>query len=86
METNSTTNSSAFKMNLSKEQSFASSYKEKATPNTIIMTLGIVFSAILFFAKISWTNMDWKIPFIPLMLALQIIFLSTTLKKRYKKL
>ena len=86
METNSPTNSSAPKMNLIKERSFSSSYKEKATSNTIIITMGIVFSAILFFTKISWTNMDWKVPFIPLMLALQIIFLSNALKNRFKKL
>lgn len=86
METNSTTNSSASKMDLSKERPFASSYKEKATPNAIIMTMGIVFAAFLFFAKISGITMDWKIPLIPLMLALQIIFLSTALKNRSKKL
>jgi hypothetical protein len=86
METNSTTNSAAPKMNLIKDRSFTSSYKEKATSNMIIIAMGIVFSVILFFAKISWINMDWKIPFIPLMLALQIIFLSTALKNRYKKL
>jgi hypothetical protein len=86
METNSPTNSSAPKMNLIKERPFSSSYKEKATSNAIIITMGIVFSALLFFIKISWTNMDWKIPFIPLILSLQIIFVSNALKNRFKKL
>lgn len=85
METNTKTNSSVPKMNLIKERSSSNFYKEKATPNTIIIMMGILFSAILFFAKISWINMDWKIPFIPLMVALQIIFLSKALKNRYKK-
>jgi len=86
METNTKTKSSAPKMNLIKERSFNSSYKEKTNPHTIIIIMGIVFSTILFLAKISWIHMNWKIPFIPLMLALQIIFLSTTLKNRFKKL
>jgi CHASE2 domain-containing sensor protein len=86
METNTKTKSSAPKMNLIKERSFSSSYKEKTNPHTIIIIMGIVFSTILFLAKISWIHMNWRIPFIPLMLALQIIFLSTALKKRFKKL
>jgi len=86
METNTKTNSSVPKMNLIKERSFSSSYKEKTNPHTIIIIMGIVFSTILFLAKISWIHMNWRIPFIPLMLALQIIFLSTALKNRFKKL
>jgi len=86
METNTKTKSSAPKMNLIKERSFSSSYKEKTNPHTIIIIMGIVFSTILFLAKISWIHMNWRIPFIPLMLALQIIFLSTALKNRFKKL
>ena len=85
METNIKTNSSTPKMNLIKESAFASSFKEKTTPNTIIIIIGILFSAMLFLAKISWINMDWKVPLIPLMVALQIIFLSTAIKNRYKK-
>lgn len=61
-------------------------YKEKITPNTIIISVGIIFSVILLLVKISWLNIDWKIPLIPLMLALQIIFLLSALKNRYKKL
>jgi hypothetical protein len=86
METNTKTKSPNPKMNLIKERSFTSSYKEKTTSNTIVIMIGIVFSAMLFLAKISWIHMDWKIPFIPLMIALQIIFLSTALKNRFKKI
>jgi hypothetical protein len=49
------------------------------------MIIGIVFSSILFFAKISWINRNWKTPLIPLMIAIQIIFISAALKNRYKK-
>jgi len=86
METNSITKSSTSKMNLSKEHhSNTSLNKEKITPHFIILMMGILFSAILFLVKISWINFDWKITFIPVMVALQIIFLSTVLKNRYKK-
>lgn len=86
MQTTFKTNSSGPKMNLPKERSSNNSYKEKATSNTIIILMGILISTLLFLAKISWINMDWKIPFIPLMIALQIIFLATALKNRFKRL
>lgn len=86
METSSTTNSSAPKMNLTKEHSSTNSDNEKATSNTIIILMGILISVLLFLAKISWINMDWKIPFIPLMIAVQVIVLATALKNRFKKL
>lgn len=79
METSPKTN--AIKENNSK----VNQYKEKITPSSIIISVGILFSVILFLIKISWKNIDWKIPFIPLMLALQIIFLLLAIKKRLKK-
>lgn len=86
METNIKTNSSTPRMRIIKElHSETSLNKEKTTPNAIIIMIGILFSSILFLVKISWINMDWKILLIPLMVALQIIFLSTALKNRYKK-
>ncbi len=61
-------------------------YKEKITPSSIIISVGIIFSVILLLVKACWLNIDWKIPFIPLMIALQLIFLLSALKNRYKKL
>lgn len=86
METNSNTKSSAPKMDLIKERSSTSLQKEKTSVHTIIIMVGILFSTLLFLIKISWMNFDWKIPLIPSMVALQIIFLSSALKDRYKKL
>jgi len=75
------------KTNVTKENhSEVSQYKEKINPSSIIISVGIIFSAILLLVKISWLNIDWKIPFIPLILALQLIFLLSALKNRFKKL
>jgi hypothetical protein len=87
METSLKTNSLKHKTNaIKKNNSEVSLYKEKITPSSIIISAGIIFSALLLLVKISWVNIDWKIPFIPLMLALQLIFLLSALKSRYKKL
>jgi hypothetical protein len=56
------------------------------SPNAIIFTAGILTSIILFLIKISWININWKIPIIPLMIAAQIIFLQTAIKNRFKKI
>jgi hypothetical protein len=85
METNSNKKSSAHKMNLLEQRPSASLHKEKISAHAIIIMAGILFSTLLFLVKISWINFDWKIPFIPSMIALQIIFLSSALKNRYKK-
>lgn len=77
MKTNTQTKSFSQKM---------TSTKEKPTSSTIIFITGILFTAILFLLKISWGNIDWKIMFIPLIIALQIIFLSSAIKNRYKKI
>lgn len=86
METNSNTKSSAHKINLTKERSSASLHKEKINANSIIIMAGILISTLLFLVKISWINFDRRIPFIPSMIALQIIFLLSALKNRYKKI
>ncbi|HSN47289.1 MAG TPA: hypothetical protein VLR29_00880 [Flavobacterium sp.] len=86
MDTNSNISSSAPKMTLVRQDTANGSYKQKISANSIIIIMGILFSALFYIARISWINMDWKIPFIPLMVALQIIFLSTALKNRSKKL
>jgi hypothetical protein len=86
METNSNSKSSGNKMNLMEQRSSVSLRKEKISANTIIILTGILFSTLLFLLKISWINFDWKIPFIPIMVAIQFIFLSSVIKNRYKKL
>jgi hypothetical protein len=87
METNTKTKSLHTEMNLIKEKHSADSlHKEKIAATTVIIITGIFFSTFLFLVKISWVNIDWKIPLIPLMIALQIIFLLSALKNRYKKL
>jgi hypothetical protein len=85
MNKNNNTKSSVPKMNLTEKPSSNSFGKRKISAHTIIMIIGIVFSSILFFAKISWINRNWKTPLIPLMIAIQIIFISAALKNRYKK-
>jgi hypothetical protein len=74
------------KTNTIKENNSEVSQYKKTTPSSIIISVGIIFSIILFLVKISWLNIDWKIPFIPLMLALQLVLLLSALKNRYKKL
>ena len=62
------------------------SIKEKTNPKKIILLSGILFIILLFIVKTSWINIGWKMLLIPLMIALQIIFLASTIKNRYKKL
>lgn len=81
MKTDNKIKSFAPKMNFIKKD-----YSIVTTPNTIVILLGILMSIILFLLKISWININWKIPFIPLMIAVQIIFLSTVIKNRFKKI
>lgn len=87
METDTKTKALDPKMNFIKEHNSENNFfKERITSNAIIISAGILFSFILFLVKISWVNLDWKIPFIPLMVALQLIFLLSALKNRSKKL
>ncbi len=65
------------------------SSQNKAGVKTIlflILIVGTLFSILLFIAKNYLIQLDWKIPFIPIMIAIQIVFLVLALKKRYKKL
>ena len=51
-----------------------------------ILIIGALLSFLLFLAKIYMFRFDWKIPFIPILIALQIVFLILAIKSRYKKL
>jgi len=81
MKTSTKTKSLASKTSLTKDINYVI-----ATSNTIIIITGILSSIILLLVKISWIDINWKIPFIPLMVALQIIFLTSAVKNRYKKI
>lgn len=81
MKTNSQIKSFTPKMNFLK-----SNNSIVTTPNVIVIMAGILSSIILLLIKISWVNINWKILLIPLMIALQIIFLLSAIKNRYKKL
>lgn len=81
MKTDNEIKSFAPKMNFIKKD-----HSIVTTPNAIVIMLGILMSIILFLLKISWININWKIPLIPLMIAVQIIFLSTVIKNRFKKI
>lgn len=64
--------------------------KINTTKNRIIMKtmlLCIFLSAGFAFVseKSGWIEVDWKIIFIPALLVLQIIIISTALENRYKK-
>ncbi|WP_291097848.1 MULTISPECIES: hypothetical protein [unclassified Flavobacterium] len=87
METNTKTKALDSKINFIEEHNSENNFfKERITSNSIIISAGILFSFILFLIQISCANLDWKIPFIPLMVALQLIFLLSALKNRFKKL
>lgn len=86
METSTPKKPSTQKTNSIKKNQSVSFYKEKITSNTLIIIAGILFSTILLLVKISWIKLDWKITLIPLMFALQIVFLLSAIKNRYKKL
>ena len=51
-----------------------------------ILIVGALVSFLLFLVKIYVFHFDWKIPFIPILIALQIVFLVLAIKSRYKKL
>jgi len=64
--------------------------KINTTKNQIIMKtmLLCIFLSVSFAfvsEKSGWLEVDWKIIFIPALLVLQIIIISTALKNRYKK-
>lgn len=51
----------------------------------VILAVGSVLSLLLYLSNIYLFNFDWKIPFIPIMIALQIVLLILAIKSRYKK-
>jgi CHASE2 domain-containing sensor protein len=52
----------------------------------VVLALGIALSVLLYLSNIYIFNFDWKIPFIPMLIALQIVLLILAIKSRYKKL
>ena len=54
-------------------------------PLFIILVFGGVLSLLLYLLNIYIFNFDWKIPFIPIMIALQLVFLIVAIKSRYKR-
>jgi hypothetical protein len=62
------------------------SIKEKTNSKSIIILSGILFTVLLFLVKMNWINVGWKIQLIPIMIALQIIFLTSAIKNRYRKI
>jgi CHASE2 domain-containing sensor protein len=51
----------------------------------VILAIGFVLSLLLYLSNIYIFNFDWKIPFIPIMIALQLVLLILAIKSRYKK-
>lgn len=59
--------------------------KNKIIMKTMILCLLLTMSFAFVSEKSGWIEVDWKIIFIPALLVLQIIIISTALKNRYKK-
>lgn len=59
--------------------------KNKIIMKTMILCLLLSMSFAFVSEKSGWIEVDWKIIFIPALLVLQIIIISTALKNRYKK-
>ncbi len=59
--------------------------KNKIIMKTMILCLLLSMSFAFISEKTGWIEVDWKIIFIPALLVLQIIIISTALKNRYKK-
>ncbi|WP_207556448.1 hypothetical protein [Flavobacterium frigidimaris] len=52
---------------------------------TMLLCIFLSVSFAFVSEKSGWIEVDWKIIFIPALLVLQIIIISTALKNRYKK-
>ncbi|WP_456315695.1 hypothetical protein [Pseudomonas shirazensis] len=52
---------------------------------TMLLCLFLSISFAFVSEKTGWLEIDWKFIFIPALLVLQIIIISTALKNRYKK-
>jgi hypothetical protein len=59
--------------------------KNKIIMKTMLLCLFLSISFAYISEKTGWLEIDWKIIFIPALLVLQIIIISTALKNRYKK-
>ncbi|PAM93979.1 hypothetical protein B4N84_12880 [Flavobacterium sp. IR1] len=59
--------------------------KNKIIMKTMLLCLFLSLSFALISEKTGWLEIDWKMIFIPALLVLQIIIISTALKNRYKK-
>jgi len=59
--------------------------KNKIIMKTMILCIFLSISFAFVSEKLGWLEVDWKIIFIPALLVLQIIIISTALKNRYKK-
>jgi hypothetical protein len=72
------------KKNVTTDTSLIKSFMKIA--HFVILAVGIVLSLLLYLSNIYMFDFDWKIPFIPIMIALQIVLLILAIKSRYKKL
>ncbi|MCD0472196.1 hypothetical protein [Flavobacterium sp. JAS] len=52
---------------------------------TMLLCIALSMSFAFISEKTGWIEVDWKIIFIPALLVLQIIIISTALKNRFKK-
>jgi hypothetical protein len=59
--------------------------KNKIIMKTMLLCLFLSLSFAFVSEKTGWLEIDWKMIFIPALLVLQIIIISTALKNRYKK-
>ncbi len=59
--------------------------KNKIIMKTMFLCLFLSMSFAFISEKTGWLEIDWKIIFIPALLVLQIIIISSALKNRYKK-
>lgn len=59
--------------------------KNKIVIKAMLLCLFLSISFAFVSEKTGWIEVDWNIIFIPTLLVLQIIIISTALKNRYKK-
>lgn len=70
-----------YKFNFSK----INTSNNKIILKTVLLCLFLSISFAFVSEKSGWLEVEWKIVFIPTLLVLQIIIISTALKNRYKK-
>ncbi|MDR7373005.1 hypothetical protein [Flavobacterium aquidurense] len=59
--------------------------KNKIIMKTMLLCIFLSVTFALVSETTGWLEVDWKIVFIPALLVLQIIIITTALKNRYKK-